>query len=89
MNERELIELENEDEWDFDQAVVHPPSESARAVVPVRFESGEFERLAAYARERGMALSVFIREAALASIPEDQPEVTSDSSEIAHPEPLE
>lgn len=89
MDERELDELEDEETWDFDQAVVHPPSKTARAVIPVAFGPGEFERVAAYARERGMKLSDFIREAALDKVPADYPEINSDASEVSHSRSLD
>lgn len=84
MDDRELVELKNEETWDFDQATVHPPSKTARAVVPVAFGPGDFERVAAYARERGMKLSDFIRQAALDQVPVDHPEAESDASEVNH-----
>ena len=89
MDERELIELENEETWDFDQATVHPPSKTARAVVPVAFGRGDFERVAAYARDRGMKLSEFIRQAALDRVPIDHPEANSDASEVSHSRSLD
>lgn len=89
MDKRELVELEDEETWDFGQAVVHPPSKTARAVVPVAFGPGDFERVAAYARERGIKLSDFIRQAALDKVPADYPEVNSDASEASHSRTLD
>lgn len=89
MDDRELAELENEENWDYDQSVVHSPSKTARAVIPVAFGPGDFERVAAYARARGMKLSDFIRQAALDKVPDDQLEVNSDVSEVSHSRSLD
>jgi hypothetical protein len=82
MDERELIELEDEETWDFDRAIVYSPSKTARAVVPVAFGPSDFERVAAYARERGMKLSDLIRQATLDKVLTDHPEVNSDDPRL-------
>jgi hypothetical protein len=86
MADRDETDLDNEDNWDFDAAFVHPPSTTAHAVVPVSFERGDFERIAAYARKQGITLSTLIRDAALASVRDDQPGLRSDRPDVDHPE---
>ena len=63
-------DLENEDSWDWDHAEERPPVRAVRAIVSVGFERRDFERVSDYARSTGMKVSEFIREAALAQLPE-------------------
>jgi hypothetical protein len=72
--------IEDEETWDFDSATIHPPSKSARAIVPVAFGSGDFEQVAEYARKHGMKLSEFIRRAALDRIAAERAATRSSAS---------
>ena len=65
MSEEEK-ELQNPETWDFDQAVVRPGTQKARAVVSVAFARDDFELVASAARQSEMKTSEFIRGAALA-----------------------
>jgi hypothetical protein len=88
MTDRELNDLENENNWDFDKAFEHPASTSGRAVIPVAFEREEFERLAAFARSRGVTISACIHDMVVYGLSGAQPEVNADSSDVAH-DPLD
>ena len=88
MNERDLSDLEIEDSWDFDEAFVHPPSKTARAVVPVAFEREEFSRISAYARSHGITVTQCIHALVLRGIADIQSDVAVDSSDVTH-DPLE
>lgn len=58
-------DLESEENWDFDQAEVHPPAKRNRAVVSVAFPRPAFEQVSRAAEIAGARVSEFIREAAL------------------------
>ena len=59
-------ELRDPENWSFTDEQTVPRSRAARAVVSVAFSRDEVERIQEYARDRGLKLSQFIREAALA-----------------------
>jgi hypothetical protein len=80
LEEDELRELEDEQTWDFDSATIHPPSKSARAIVPVAFGPGDFEQVAEYARRKGLKLSEFIRQAVLDQIAAERAATRSPAS---------
>lgn len=87
MTERDVNDFENED-WDFDAAVVQQPSPTARAVVSVPFERDEFERLAAYARQRGLTITNCIHDLVVQRVAEGQPEINPDNPNTVH-DPLD
>lgn len=89
MSKHDLIDLEDEEMWDFDQGTVHPPSKTARAIVPVAFEGDDFKRVAMYARKRGVKLSDFIRKAALERVDTDQPDISPNAADADYPDPLD
>ncbi|MEA2598322.1 MAG: hypothetical protein QOF01_4791 [Thermomicrobiales bacterium] len=66
MDDTELRELQDPDTWDFDQAEEHRPTERARAVVSVAFQRDDYDAVSEAARDEGMKVSEFIRDAALA-----------------------
>ena len=71
MNEaeqRELEELEDPDTWDWDKAEVVTHPARAGAVVAVRFEGEEFDRIGAAADHAGVRVPQFIRDIVLAHI---------------------
>lgn len=65
MNEPELDELENPDNWDWENAEEVVPTQEPGAVVARRFSGAEFDRLDKAAERSAMRLTDFIREAAL------------------------
>ena len=63
--ERELRELENPENWDWEKAERQPPVQARRTIVSVAFARAEFAQVAKYAQSIGMKTSEFIRRAAL------------------------
>jgi hypothetical protein len=66
--ERELMDPEN---WDWDtpvEVVVHP---NPGAILPIRFTRDEVVRLQRLAHAEGMTTHAFIKQAALARLPQD------------------
>ena len=61
----ELAELQNPDNWDFDNAVEVKPRRKARAIVSVAFPSADFERVCKAAEKVGTKVSQYIRHAAM------------------------
>lgn len=53
------------DDWDFEHPIVFEPVEAPGAVVAVRFEAADFERVARQAESEGIPLIDFIRDAAI------------------------
>jgi len=58
-------DLQNEETWDLDAAERREPVANRRAVVSVAFASKDLAVVSAAARESGMKVSEFIREAAV------------------------
>lgn len=65
MSERERRDLEDPDNWDFENAEEALPIKSPRAVVSVSFPRADFETVVRAARAAGERTSEFIRAAAL------------------------
>ena len=65
MNDDEIAQLQNEDEWDFEHAERARAPRSRRAIVSVGFRPTEFAVVAAAAERRDQPVSQFIRQAAL------------------------
>jgi hypothetical protein len=65
MNEEEIRDLENSENWDLDNAEKHAGSKSARVVVSVAFRRDDFVHVTQGAERAGMRTSEYIREAAL------------------------
>jgi hypothetical protein len=65
MDEREVQELENPENWDFENRQRHEAVKKPRAVVSVAFSREDFERIEEQAERLGITLSKFIRDAAL------------------------
>ena len=61
----ELEDLEKPDNWDFDNAVEHPPVRGRRAIVSVAFPRDDFQLVSGTAAQLGMKTSEFIRKAAI------------------------
>ncbi|MCH7745274.1 MAG: hypothetical protein IIB15_00425 [Chloroflexi bacterium] len=61
----ELEDLEKPDNWDFDNAVEHPPVRGRRAIVSVAFPRDDFQLVSGTAAKLGMKTSEFIRKAAI------------------------
>lgn len=61
----ELEDLEKPDNWDFDNAVEHPPVRGRRAIVSVAFPRDDFQLVSGTAAKVGMKTSEFIRKAAI------------------------
>lgn len=68
-NRREEEDLQNPDNWDFEQAEEQLPTRPARAVVSVAFTREDFDRVAARAEEKNKRISTMIREIVLATFP--------------------
>lgn len=62
---KEEEDLQNPDNWDFEQAEEQLPVRRARAVVSVAFSRDDFERIADFAESNDMKISEMIRNAAL------------------------
>ena len=62
---REIEELQDPGNWDWNAAETRPGVRKARAVVSVAFSKSDFDRLSEHAEALQMPLSAFIREAAL------------------------
>jgi len=60
-----MQELENADNWDFENAERHSGGKASRVVVSVAFHREDFSRVAERAERTGMKTSEYIREAAL------------------------
>lgn len=58
-------DLQDPNQWDWDNAEVVEPKKPARAIVSVPFQRDDFQVVAARAREMGQSTSAFIRAAAL------------------------
>jgi len=65
MPDDQELDLQDESNWDFDQAETRPPTRSNRVVVSVAFARQDFEEVAEYAESVNMKTSEFIRTAAL------------------------
>ncbi len=65
MDNQDIQQLQNAENWDTDHPDVRLPEKQGRAVVSVAFNRGDFDRVARRAKERGMKTSEFIRSAAL------------------------
>jgi uncharacterized protein (DUF1778 family) len=65
MNDEEIAQLQNDDEWDFESAERQRAPRGHRAVVSVGFKTADFTLVAEAARKRDQPLSQFIREAAV------------------------
>jgi len=65
MDEKELKELQDPNNWEFDETPPEAPPRRGRAVVSVAFNAEDFDRVSRHARASGLRLSEFIREAAL------------------------
>lgn len=65
MNNEEMNDLENPENWDFEKAERHPPVKGPRVIVSVAFPRDAYEQVARSAQQRGMRVSEFIREASL------------------------
>lgn len=61
----EMEDLEKPDNWDFDNAIEHPPVKGRRAVVSVAFPRDDFQLVSGTAAQLGMKTSEFIRKAAV------------------------
>ena len=70
--DEELLELENEDTWDWDSAEIHPAVANPHVVVPLRFTQAEFALIAPAARKRGIPLTVFMHDLIMSAMQDDQ-----------------
>ncbi len=68
MDDAELRERQDPDNWDFDRAGERAPVQRPRAVVSVAFQRADYERVAETARRFNMRTSEYIREAALGRV---------------------
>lgn len=65
MDESELNQLQNPDNWDTEHIEVHPPAKAPRVVVSVSFPRRDYEKVARCAKELDARVSEFIRDAAV------------------------
>jgi hypothetical protein len=65
MNDDEIAQLQDEDEWDFETAERQRAPRGRRTIVSVGFKPAEFSVVAAAAEQHDRPLSQFIREAAI------------------------
>ena len=66
MIERDMKDLEEEQNWDFEEPVKSEPVRNRRTVVSVSFPSSALQVVAAAAGKAGLSTSRFIRDAAIA-----------------------
>lgn len=72
VDEKELQELQDPDNWETIENDVREPSRPRRSVVSVSFPRNDFERVVERAQEQGMKTSEYIRCAVLAQVdPQD------------------
>ena len=65
MSEKDMSQLEQADNWDYENAERRPAVKKSRVIVSVAFPRADFERVAEYAERMAKRTSEFIREAAL------------------------
>ena len=70
MDDDELRELQNPENWDRENAQVHSPEKDVGAVIAVRFTAEEFKRMARRAAEADLPLTSFVRNLVLERIAE-------------------
>ena len=73
MDEREIRELQDQENWDDATAEVLPAAAKPRVVVPVSFSPEEFARVARFARDQGAKTSECIRDAVLDHVDQAEP----------------
>ena len=61
MDDQELHELQNADDWDDKHDEILPPAKAPCAVVSVAFPRQDFAHVAERARRQGMTTAEFIR----------------------------
>jgi hypothetical protein len=81
---RDFEELEDPENWDFDNVQIQPPVKNPRAIVSVPLNRNELSQIEAAARRCGISLSEYIKGAALqrSASPEQN---TTTESECGHP----
>ena len=62
---RDFEDLEDPENWDFDNVQIQPPVKNPRAIVSVPLNRSELGQIATAARRCGVSLSEYIRSAAL------------------------
>ena len=65
MDGDELKDLQDPDNWDFENPIAIPANKKGRAVVSVAFARDDFERVVRTAKREGKRTSEYIRDAAL------------------------
>jgi len=65
MNDEEIAQLQNDDEWDVEAGERQRAPRGNRAIVSVGFKTADFTVVSEAAERRDQPLSQFIREAAL------------------------
>ena len=65
MNDEEIAQLQDEDEWDFESAERQRAPRGRRAIVSVGFKPADFALVTMAAEKRDQPISQFIREAAV------------------------
>jgi len=65
MSKKDMSQLEQADNWDYENAEKRPRVKKARIVVSVAFSRSDFEHVAECAERMGKRTSEFIREAVL------------------------
>ena len=64
MDDQELLDLEDPDNWDFENVQIQEPLDHRRAIVSVAVCRDDFKAIAAAARKCGMTVTAFMRLAA-------------------------
>lgn len=68
MNDNELNELGNSDNWDWEKTETKSGRQSRRTIVSVGFLRPDFEKVSRFAEKCGWNVSAFVRNAALEKI---------------------
>ena len=66
MKDKELAELQDPNNWDYESAEVREPVKNHRAILSVAFSHEDFVLVVQAAQELGIRTSEFVRQAAIA-----------------------
>lgn len=82
---RDFEDLEDPENWDFDNVQIQPPVKNPRAIVSVPLNRSELSQIATAARRCGVPLSEYIRDAALQRSASSENNATTESDSAQSP----
>ncbi len=65
MNDKDIENLENPENWDWENAETVSGTKNRRTIVSVAFPRSDFKKVAECARQIGMSVSAFVRHSAV------------------------